>query len=345
MALRPVLSRLGHARTRWPPPARWVPGSEVVGASNTATWTVARPGAKPFSLLAVLVVAGCAEIGAAYSLARWWLDVAAVRVHHGAMDHIIASDRLTGRPVTADGLVALATVVAVASVAVMRWRSAIDNRGAWQLGVACLALCLVASPTLNLAARTSHLVAMIQLEIVAVLVPILLVHALSPMIRRRNVAEVNALRAAVLVTAVVGYPAAIVAAHLPLSHDTIIASPASVAVFLAGVGLSATAVWTIALSPILPYTNTIRLATAVWTLEIPSVVGFALVLAERPMYPHLTGWGPLGPLADQRFAGALMMAVDLVVAIPVIKSLARVLRSHGTSPTIPWLLGGIPRGD
>jgi cytochrome c oxidase assembly factor CtaG len=264
-----------------------------------------------------LVLAGGLELALGFWLARWWATTTPAELRHHAMSH--ASP--TGTAITlADGLLAALAVLVVGLVAVLGHGNVISRPAARSLAAASLILAVTLSPATCAFAASSHVAAMVQLELAAVAGPILLVRAFSSRIRPRPETEDSALCAAVLLVALLGFPTGIVALHLPSGHDTIATSPCVHTALLAGIALCATAMWSVTLSPVLPYTASVRLATLIWTVEIVSLIGLALILAGQPIYPHMGG--PLDALTDQRLAGALMMLVELTVAVPAAKHIA-----------------------
>jgi cytochrome c oxidase assembly factor CtaG len=263
-----------------------------------------------------LVIAGGVELALAFWLARWWTSAARTQPHHHSMVHPPEAIGIT----SADGLLGGLAVLATALIAALGHRRVISRVAARDLAAACLTLALTLSPATCAIVSASHLAAMVQLELAAVVVPILLVRGFSSRARLRPGEQASVLSAAVLLVAVVGFPCGIVALHLPGAHDMISNSASMRAFLLAGIALCATAMWSVTLSPVVPYTTVVRLATLVWAVEIVSLIGLALILAGQPIYSHMDA--PLDPLTDQRLAGGLMMLVELAVAVPAAKYIA-----------------------
>jgi Cytochrome c oxidase caa3 assembly factor (Caa3_CtaG) len=323
--LRPLATLFGRSQGHtWPPSARWPPGT--VGTTSS---TASMPPPSSSRLFGALVVAAGVELVAGFWLARWWADIASATTNHSPTHHPATRNAQSSYAAVylGDGLVIVAAVLVVGLVAIALRRAVINRTAAWALTASCFAAAVALSPTVCILTATSHLAAMAQLEVVSVAIPIVLVRTASPLIRTRTKTEAPILSATTLAVALLAYPGLILVVHLPKYHTTITRSPNTFALLLTVIALCAIAMWSVALSPVLPYTPSARLAAVVWTLEIVSLIGLALILAPRPIYSHLTGLGALDPLTDQRLAGALMMAVELGVAVPIIKSL-----THASQP-------------
>jgi hypothetical protein len=163
---------------------------------------------------------------------------------------------------------------------------------------------------------SSHLLLMVQVELLTVVVPLLVVTVLP---RRRPALPVDPSRPALAVAGLLalGYPAVIIGWHVPAvhglfggAHGGTLALVRAASLLLAGL-----AFWAFArgAGPALPATA--RTALTVLALEIAALPGLVLLLAVTPLYGAGPGAAGLSALTDQRLAGALMMLVDLPLAV------------------------------
>jgi hypothetical protein len=351
LLMRPVRALVGGPAPRgWAPPARWIPG---VGAPLAPDPVVAhdmrddRGGISARRAVLVLLGIGV-EIVAALGLATWLRhSTTAAAVHHhtraitegmASMDPTAAMatmDQGSMADVTTTGrhevflLAGVAVLIVSLFAAAWRWRA--DRATAWSrivVGVVAAAVAVSlagASPT-----GSPHLMGMIQLELIAVIAPALIAQGLGPLLGTREAAKANTIAALILLVGLLGYPGVIVAMHLPAIHTAAMDSPRITVTFLIAAGVCGVALWTVTLSPVLPFSRGVRAATLLWTMEIACLVGLALAVAPWTLYPHVMAAGPLSALADQRLGGALMLTVDLIIALP---ALIRLRKLPDTPPT------------
>jgi hypothetical protein len=204
-----------------------------------------------------------------------------------------------------------------------------------------------ASFAARLLTPSSHLLLMIQVELLTVVAPIALWLLVRPMVSRRRpaaecaecpdegiVAELSGGRPRALTVAVLAalaYPAVIIGWHLPavhaLTHPGTADAPAVAVVRAVSLLAAGLVLWVVVLGPQPTLPGRTRALVAATALELTALPGLALLLAITPLYGATTGAFGLSALADQRIAGALMMLVDLPIALV----LARRLRTADAS--------------
>lgn len=281
--------------------------------SSVVSWIV--PERPSPSSAARLTLASCGEFGAAIALV-WWMtrNVPGHEANSTAM-HVMATWS------SASDWVAILTATAL--IAGYRFLAAESGMGRhrelllWFGGVAVVAggMC----GWLSKAAASSHLAMMAQVELLGTVGPVLLALAAAPMIRHRRAGPTATGPLLGLAGAVV-WVGVLYWWHLPGAHayssvETAITRPVSL--LLAGLLLWGTCLGTIASAT----TYRSRFLHLLFAQEMAAVLGLALIISSSPLL-GMHG-GPLSPIVDQRAAGLLMMAVDVAVAIPVLRWLAR----------------------
>ncbi len=159
----------------------------------------------------------------------------------------------------------------------------------------------------------SHLAMMVVVEVGLVVVPLAVIGA---EVNTRPSPDVwTAMRAALCLAAALGVVAILVTLHLPSSHLWYV-SPNGIRWWLSPVVLLVGfAFWVAVMRFRLP--APFRTLMLILVLETGSIIGLVFLVAGQDLLPALPG-SSIGPVADQRLAGGLMMVVDLVLLARVI---------------------------
>lgn len=243
---------------------------------------------------------------------------------HGTAMPGMAADSMTGGR---SALVLVATAILVFGIAMLGRRAA-GRRSAplAVLGsVAAVAISLIAlTPTV----AGTHLLLMAVIEVCLVLAPLAIVGT-----RRRDEASDDVwtvARAAIAGLTAAAAAFLLITLHLHVTHDWY-RGPDGLAWWLAPtlmtVGLG---FWSSMLRFRLP--QAVRSVLFVVVLETGAVIGLVLLVANHAVMDMSPGLG-LGVLVDQRLAGALMMAIDLVLLAWVVDGQLNGSRQTSTRPS------------
>ncbi|MFC9057184.1 hypothetical protein ACFTXB_03890 [Streptomyces sp. NPDC057074] len=241
--------------------------------------------------------------------------------HHG--QHVVGS----GLPGSV--WLSLAAFLAITVMAALLGRRGRIGRRTSAVGVALAVLggAAVIRPAVLDDVMASHIGMMPALMTATFAAPALFVRCLLPNggLPRAALPAVGLLSGAVLGAVTVLW-------HLPAFHVRLMGgSTLSPLVLLLG-GIAGAAFWLVVLDP--------HEATSSWRRRtvllygVPSgLLGLAVLLAPAPIHPELGAvW--LGPMADQRVGGLLMMFADLLLLVPVLPAAVRkVNRSASLRPT------------
>lgn len=237
------------------------------------------------------------------------MSVLHAAVHH----HEVASPPAQ---VGAWGVSLVAAVLVI--VAVVRVARRADRR-AFTVAGAALVVAALCTPFAPLAAARSLTAHMAQHEVLATVAPVLLVLGVPPW-RPRTGATWRALTDPVLGGVVWG--AAVIVWHLPAPHAAAASSwwvGELRAATLLGAGVL---LWLALVRPARERAADVvpRLAAVGVAMAACGAVGAVLLMWTEPIYGHGGALG-LGVLADQRAAGAVMMAVDMTALMAALYSL------------------------
>jgi cytochrome c oxidase assembly factor CtaG len=174
----------------------------------------------------------------------------------------------------------------------------------------------VLSPAVVHAATTSHVVFMAQIEALTVLAPVLLVLSLRPGwlggFWSDAYSELAPYAAAV-------FAAVLVLWHLPALHDQVMTSSVLQGLRVVSLGLAGLLLWLGALGDSAQGSGKRRTLSLLAAQEASGLVGLVLLLSPHLLFGgHSGGSFGLSPLEDQRWAGLLMLVVDVAVTLPLI---------------------------
>ena len=254
----------------------------------------------------------------------------AATVRHGDMDLAGHARRFCGADCgqpgwywAAAGLLALTAIGA----AIGLMESAAHRRAMLVLIGGAVAAVAVSPPTMR-GAQLSHFIFMTQLDALAVIAPVLIILGIRPGWLDTAVSDAFS---RIAPSAAAACAAAVVVLHLPAVHTAMVQSAVAQAIAaLAMVGTGGL-VWLGVLGDVSPDTVRRRVVSVFVSQEAMAVVGLVLLLSPVAFYPVHTAAGPVPTaLIDQRAAGAVAIAVDLLVTVPVLFQLwaqTRVRRS------------------
>jgi cytochrome c oxidase assembly factor CtaG len=176
------------------------------------------------------------------------------------------------------------------------------------------------SPPVLQGARSSHFVFMTQLELLAVVAPILIVLGIRRRWRGTAVGEaLGHLAPAAAVASVV----TVTVIHLPRVHAAMTTSAVLQACALLAVSGTGALVWLAVLADPSAEGALRRLASALVSQEAMAIIGLVLLLSPQVLFAtHQMRPAGMDPMLDQRTAGAVALAVDLLVTVPVLIRLA-----------------------
>ena len=223
---------------------------------------------------------------------------------------------------------AIPAVISLASISAARalMEGTMNRRALAVLGGGAAAAAAVSPPVLE-GARSSHFVFMTQLELLAVVAPILIVLGIRR--RWRGTVTGEALsRLAPVAAAASALTVAVI--HLPAVHAAITTSAVLQACALLAVGGTGALVWLGVLADPLADGASRRLVSALVSQEAMAIIGLVLLLSPHVLFAtHQTRLAGMDPLLDQRLAGAVALAVDLIITVPVlIRLAARIKTPH-----------------
>lgn len=216
----------------------------------------------------------------------------------------------------------------LAAVAILWW---LLRRQAMSAMLAAIAVAVFASsPAVRLLATQSHLVAMVALDLLLVLAPLLVLSALKRIGSARAPQRVSGVGwTAFTLGAALTYAALLVAVHIPAVHHRGIelgSVPLWITVVAAVIGIG---FWFGVLRTNGRVPTNVRRAALLGAQEVAAFIGLLSLFGA---------WGsahdsPLGLSAmwDQRLGGILMMATCAGVAIPIARGLTRADRRHATA--------------
>ncbi len=193
-----------------------------------------------------------------------------------------------------------------------RWR-------VWWLATAVVVAGLALLPQSWHSAIASHLAMMAQLMALMVLAPALLaLTTRAPLNRNPSRRGSGHLIAA----SGIAYVAVLYFWHVPAVHQSMMANRAIQAALVASVAVTGLLFFRTVLGQCAAGAGPAASRTVLLVGGASGILGLALLLSPYPlMSSDMSPWG-LGPVADQRLAGVLMMLVDLLVFIPLARRLA-----------------------
>lgn len=202
--------------------------------------------------------------------------------------------------------------------------------GAWMFAdnavslfvVAAAIVGLVASQPVRMLAAQSHLAAMVALEFVMVVAPILLCAGISRLrlMSDRRSGRGRAWTAATIVLAL-AYAVFVVVVHLPVAHRTLAETghvPGWVVAAAAVIGCS---YWIAVLGTLGGASRNVRRSALLGSQEVAAFIGLLSIFGAWGAMPHVNPLG-LSPAWDQRLGGLFMLVTCAVVAIPGARHLA-----------------------
>lgn len=199
----------------------------------------------------------------------------------------------------ATAIAALALVLAALAlgVAVLRIGPAGGGRVAAYSSFGCFAVALL--PLVRTAASQSHLVLMGQLMLLMAVAPALFASTLARPARAGS---------GLALVAAGGYLIALYGWHLPSAHRAAMSDPGWDWVLVASIAAAGLLFWSVARSN-LPALLVVGAGSG--------LLGLALTASQQPLFAMARSPLGLGALTDQRLAGLLMMAVDVLVLVPM----------------------------
>jgi hypothetical protein len=209
---------------------------------------------------------------------------------------------------------ALEYTALVASAAALVWWL-LRRRPAPALLAALAVTVLAASPALRVLATQSHLIAMVVLELLLVIVPLLMLSAL-PAVPDTPVAGWGGGATVLAVGAAVLYSALLIVIHIPAVHHRgadLGAAPLwlTLAALMIGVGYWFAVLRTAGRVPV-----RVRRAVLIGAQEVAAFIGLLSLFGAWAAMDHDSPLG-LSAAADQRLGGVFMLATCAAVAIPV----------------------------
>ena len=262
---------------------------------SARTWVLAAIELIAAIAVARLIIANDNTAGAHHHMPGMDMGAPAVRVAQWAWPEYIA--------------------IAVAAVALIWWLTTRRAIAALLTGAA-LAL-LAASAGMRILVTQSHLVAMVALELLLVIAPLLILAGIKPDTGLRGRGGIWTVFA---VTTAVAYSALLITVHLPAVHNRAAelgAAPLWVAIVTLIVGIC---YWFAVLRTGARVPVRIRRAVLLGAQEVAAFIGLLSLFGA---------WGAMGqtsPLGissawDQRLGGLFMMATCAAVAIPLLRRL------------------------
>lgn len=277
-----------------------------------------RPAARTWLLAAI-------ELAAAVLVARLMLGAGQTpaSTHASHLDHGMAGMPGMSNAVAPTAQWGWVEVTAIGMVAAaLTWWLLLRQSVAAVLAAAGLVV-LATSPAVRVLAARSHLVAMMALESLLVIAP-LLVLAAHPRPENRSGGSSRTATVAAVATALL-YAGLLMFIHLPAVHARS-ASLGSVPLWVPVVALViGIAYWSTVLGFAGRVSTRIRLATLIGAQEVAAFIGLLSLFGA---------WGTMAPMAhinplgismawDQRVGGALMLATCAVVTIPITRRISR----------------------
>ncbi len=246
------------------------------------------------------------------------VPTSATTVHHDDMDMAGHARRSCGADCgqpgwywAAAGLVALTAIGA--SIGLME--STAHRRAMLVLIGGAVAAAAVSPPTMR-DAQLSHFIFMAQLEALAVIAPVLIILGIRPGWLDTAVSDAFS---RIAPSAAAACAAAVVVLHLPAVHTAMVQSAVAQAIAVLAMVGTGGLLWLSVLGDVSPDTVRRRVVSVFVSQEAMAVVGLVLLLSPVALYPvHTSAGSTLTALIDQRAAGAVAIAVDLLVTVPVL---------------------------
>ena len=215
---------------------------------------------------------------------------------------------------------AAAALVALTAIgaAIGLMESAAHRRAMLVLIGGAVAAAAVSPPTMR-DAQLSHFVFMAQLEALAVIAPVLIILGIRPGWLDTAVSDAFS---RIAPSAAAACAAAVVVLHLPAVHTAMVQSAVAQAIAVLAMVGTGGLVWLSVLGDVSPDTVRRRVVSVFVSQEAMAVVGLVLLLSPVAFYPvHAPAGSVPAALIDQRAAGAVAIAVDLLVTVPVLLQL------------------------
>jgi hypothetical protein len=174
---------------------------------------------------------------------------------------------------------------------------------------------LAASPAVRVLATQSHLIAMVELELVLVIVPLLVLVAANPRAERLS-ARGSRTSTVFTVVAALLYSALLIVIHLPAVHSRgaeLDAVPLWVVALALAIGM---AYWPAVLRTAGRVPTQIRRAALFGAQEVAAFIGLLSLFGAWGAMAHSSPLG-ISMVWDQRLGGVFMMATCAAVTIPI----------------------------
>jgi hypothetical protein len=205
------------------------------------------------------------------------------------------------------------TAIGVAAAALAWWL--LLRQPVAAMPVAAGAAVLAASPAIRVLATRSHLMAMVELELVLVIVPLLVLAAANPRAERLSARRSRKSTVFTVVAALL-YSALLIVIHLPAVHNRgaeLDAVPLWVVALALAIGM---AYWPAVLRTAGRVPTQIRRAALFGTQEVAAFIGLLSLFGAWGAMAHSSPLG-ISMVWDQRLGGVFMMATCAAVTIPI----------------------------
>jgi hypothetical protein len=205
------------------------------------------------------------------------------------------------------------TAIGVAAAALAWWL--LLRQPVAAMPVAAGAAVLAASPAIRVLATQSHLIAMVELELVLVIVPLLVLVAANPRAERVSARRSRNLTVFTVVAALL-YSALLIVIHLPAVHSRgaeLDAVPLWVVALALAIGM---AYWPAVLRTAGRVPTQIRRAALFGAQEVAAFIGLLSLFGAWGAMAHSSPLG-ISMVWDQRLGGVFMMATCAAVTIPI----------------------------
>lgn len=190
-------------------------------------------------------------------------------------------------------------------------------------------------PPIMRGAQVSQLVFMVQLQVLAVIAPVLVIYGIRVRWLGTRVSDALAMLGPF---AAVHCAVTMVLVFLPVVRTAMLQSAAIHVVIVVAIASMASLVWLSALGSDSPGTVRRRVIAVLIAQEPMALIGLVLLGSPIVLYaPYGSGSHPLAPLFDQRAAGAVALAIDLLVTVPILLRLwaqADVAKDTATDPEL-----------
>jgi Cytochrome c oxidase caa3 assembly factor (Caa3_CtaG) len=205
------------------------------------------------------------------------------------------------------------TAIGVAAAALAWWL--LLRQPVAAVPAAAGAAVLAASPAVRALATRSHLIAMVELELVLVIVPLLVLAAANPRGERLSALRSRNWTMFTVVAALL-YSALLIVIHLPAVHSRS-AKLDSVPLWVVALALAiGMAYWPAVLRTVGRVPTQIRRAALFGAQEVAAFIGLLSLFGAWGAMAHSSPLG-ISMVWDQRLGGVVMMATCAAVTIPI----------------------------